>query len=248
MSSSAPARAATAAAEPEASRPRKMPVLLFDVMDTVVRDPFYHHIPSFFQFSTRPYSLFLSLVYRYPFIMSMKELLESKHPTSWSEFEMGLINEGQLAEKFFNDGRSFDLEGLKACMVRAYEYVDGVEDILCSLKQNNYEVHAFTNYPVWYQLIEEKLKLSKYLSWTFCSCHIGIRKPSPDFYLHAVDHLNIDPGNCIFIDDRMVNIEAALSVGMVGLHFKNAEALKNDLCSLGVELAPLVLEDETEVQ
>ena len=39
--------------------------------------------------------------------------------------------------------------GLKACMVRAYEYVDGVEDILCSLKQNNYEVHAFTNYPVW---------------------------------------------------------------------------------------------------
>ncbi|KAF7052652.1 hypothetical protein CFC21_060720 [Triticum aestivum] len=229
MSSSAPAPAATAAAEPEASRPRKMPVLLFDVMDTVVRDPFYDHIPSFFQ-------------------MSMKELLESKHPTSWSEFEMGLINEGQLAVKFFNDGRSFDLEGLKACMVRAYEYVDGVEDILCSLKQNNYEVHAFTNYPVWYQLIEEKLKLSKYLSWTFCSCHVGIRKPSPDFYLHAVDHLNIDPGNCIFIDDRMVNIEAALSVGMVGLHFKNAEALKNDLCSLGVELAPLVLEDETEVQ
>lgn len=180
--------------------------------------------------------------------MSMKELLESKHPTSWSEFEKGMINEGELAEKFFNDGRSFDLEGLKACMVRAYEYVDGVEDILCSLKQNNYEVHAFTNYPVWYQLIEEKLKLSKYLSWTFCSCHIGIRKPSPDFYLHAVDYLNIDPGNCIFIDDRMVNIEAALSVGMVGLHFKNAEALKNDLCSLGVELAPLVPEDETEIQ
>ncbi|XP_044980338.1 flavin mononucleotide hydrolase 1, chloroplatic isoform X2 [Hordeum vulgare subsp. vulgare] len=224
MSSSAPAPApaatATAAAvasETEASRPRKMPVLLFDVMDTVVRDPFYHHIPSFFQ-------------------MSMKELLESKHPTSWSEFEKGMINEGELAEKFFNDGRSFDLEGLKACMVRAYEYVDGVEDILCSLKQNNYE------------LIEEKLKLSKYLSWTFCSCHIGIRKPSPDFYLHAVDYLNIDPGNCIFIDDRMVNIEAALSVGMVGLHFKNAEALKNDLCSLGVELAPLVPEDETEIQ
>ena len=68
MSSSAPAPAATAAAEPEASRPRKMPVLLFDVMDTVVRDPFYHHIPSFFQFSTRPYSLFLSLVYLYPSI------------------------------------------------------------------------------------------------------------------------------------------------------------------------------------
>jgi hypothetical protein len=82
--------------------------------------------------------------------MSMKELLENKHPTAWSEFEMGLIDENELAKKFFNDGRSFDLEGLKACMVRAYEYIDGVEDILYSLKQNNYEVHAFTNYPVWW--------------------------------------------------------------------------------------------------
>ncbi|KQJ88652.1 hypothetical protein BRADI_4g20190v3 [Brachypodium distachyon] len=220
MSSSTPVPAA------EASRPRKLPVLLFDVMDTIVRDPFYHHIPSFFQ-------------------MSMKELLESKHPTAWSEFEMGMINESELAKKFFNDGRSFDLED---CMVRAYEYVDGVEDILRSLKKNNYEMHTFTNYPVWYQLIEEKLKLSEYLSWTFCSCQIGKRKPSCDFYLHAVNHLSIDPGNCIFIDDRMVNIEAALSVGMVGLHFKDAEVLKNDLFSVGVELAPLVLEGETEAQ
>ncbi|XP_006662889.1 flavin mononucleotide hydrolase 1, chloroplatic [Oryza brachyantha] len=226
---SGPASASAAAAAPaDATRPRKLPVLLFDVMDTLVRDPFYHHIPAFFQ-------------------MSMKELLESKHPTAWSEFETGLIDENELAKKFFNDGRSFDLEGLKACMVRAYEYIDGVEDILISLKKNDYEVHAFTNYPVWYQLVEEKLKLSKYLSWTFCSCTVGKRKPSPDFYLHAVDHLSVDPASCIFIDDRMTNIEAALSVGMVGLHFKNAEVLKKDLCSLGVEFTP-VHEDEIKVQ
>uniref|UniRef100_A0A0D9XRE0 FCP1 homology domain-containing protein n=1 Tax=Leersia perrieri TaxID=77586 RepID=A0A0D9XRE0_9ORYZ len=238
--SAVPAAASAAAATGEASQPRKLPVLLFDVMDTVVRDPFYNHIPAFFQ-------------------MSMKELLESKHPTAWSEFEMGLIDENELAKKFFNDGRSFDLEGLKASMVKAYEYIDGVEDILFHLKQNDYEVHAFTNYPVWwvsayldtsvymYQLVEEKLKLSKYLSWTFCSCTVGKRKPSPDFYLHAVDHLHVDPANCIFIDDRMTNIEAALGVGMVGLHFKNAEMLKKDLCSLGVEFAP-VHEGEIQVQ
>ncbi|KAL6875731.1 hypothetical protein ACP4OV_013244 [Aristida adscensionis] len=254
-----PAMSSSAAAAPAPAgeaRPRKLPVLLFDVMDTIVLDPFYHHIPAFFQ-------------------MSMKELLESKHPTAWSEFEMGLINENELAKKFFNDGRSFDLEGekvkveapleganhslmtavinhiqlcLKECMVRAYEYIDGVEDILCCLKQQNYEMHAFTNYPVWYQLIEDKLKLSKYLSWTFCSCLTGKRKPSPDFYLQAVDHLNVDPASCIFIDDRMANIEAALSVGMVGLHFKNADVLRKDLCSLGVELSPIVHGGEPQVQ
>lgn len=28
---------------------RKLPVLLFDVMDTIVRDPFYHDVPAFFR-------------------------------------------------------------------------------------------------------------------------------------------------------------------------------------------------------
>ncbi|CAO2148737.1 unnamed protein product [Urochloa humidicola] len=230
LSAAAAAAAVPAAAGAEAAaRRRKLPVLLFDVMDTLVRDPFYHHIPAFFK-------------------MSMKELLESKHPTTWSEFEKGLIDENELAKRFFNDGRSFDLEGLKECLVRAYEYIDGIEDILCCLKKNNYEMHAFTNYPVWYQLIEDKLKLSKYLSWTFCSCRTGKRKPSPDFYLEALEHLNVDPASCIFIDDRMVNIEAALSVGMVGLQFKNAETLRKDLCALGVELSPLVCDGEAQVQ
>ena len=30
--------------------------------------------------------------------MSMKELLESKHPTAWSEFEKGLIDEVHILE------------------------------------------------------------------------------------------------------------------------------------------------------
>ncbi|PWZ28846.1 Flavin mononucleotide hydrolase 1, chloroplatic [Zea mays] len=262
-SMSSPFSAASVAAGSEAAAgTRKLPVLLFDVMDTLVRDPFYHHIPGFFQFRTYRGSsrLLICAVCRVgwikvlptillPFVlMSMKELLESKHPTAWSEFEKGLIDENEMAKKFFKDGRSFDLQGLKECMVRAYEYIDGVEDILCCLKKNNYEMHAFTNYPVWYQLIEDKLKLSKYLSWTFCSCRTGKRKPSPEFYLQAADQLNVDPASCVFIDDRMINIEAALSVGMVGLQFKSAEALQKDLCALGVELSPLVCEGEAQVQ
>ncbi|XP_078150833.1 haloacid dehalogenase-like hydrolase (HAD) superfamily protein [Carex rostrata] len=200
------------------SQQRRLPVLLFDVMDTIVRDPFYHHIPAFFQ-------------------MSMKELLETKHPNAWVEFEEGRIDENELAKKFFKDGRSFDLEGLKECMVRAYSYVEGIEEVLHGLKQNNYEIHAFTNYPVWYKLIEEKLNLSNFLSWSFCSCAIGKRKPSPDSYKEVVNHLGVEPSNCVFIDDRMVNIEAAINIGMIGLHFQNAELLKKDLSSLGIEVS-----------
>ncbi|CAH9129924.1 unnamed protein product [Cuscuta epithymum] len=162
---------------------RKLPVLLFDVMDTIVRDPFYHDVPAFFR-------------------MTMEELLESKHPTAWIEFEKGKISEAELERIFFKDGRSFDLEGLKNCKRRGYSYIEGVEKLLGVLKANGYEIHAFTNYPIWYTMIEEKLKLSNYLSWTFCSCVMGKRKPDRDFYLDVLKHLDVEPASCIFVDDR----------------------------------------------
>jgi hypothetical protein len=39
--------------------------------------------------------------------------------------------------------------GLKNCMRRGYSYIEGVEELLHALKQNNYEIHAFSNYPIW---------------------------------------------------------------------------------------------------
>ncbi|KAL3838552.1 hypothetical protein ACJIZ3_023143 [Penstemon smallii] len=200
---------------------RKLPVLLFDVMSTLVRDPFYDDIPAFFG-------------------MSMKELLECKHPTAWIEFEKGLINEMELAQIFFKDGRPIDLEGLKSCMRQGYSYLEGVERLLDDLKKNGYEMHASTNYPIWYEIIEEKLKLSKYLSWTFCSCTMGtilyLFEPDPDFYADVLKHLNVDPKCCIFIDDSMRNVEASLDAGLQGIQFKNVDLLRKDLARLGVDI------------
>ncbi|KAJ0013758.1 hypothetical protein Pint_21314 [Pistacia integerrima] len=76
----------------EQTHQRKLPILLFDIMDTIVRDPFYQDGPAFFG-------------------MPMKELIECKHPTAWIEFKKGLIDEVELARKFFKDGRPFNLEG-----------------------------------------------------------------------------------------------------------------------------------------
>lgn len=122
-------------------------------------------------------------------------------------------------------------------MRRGYSYIDGIEELLCNLKENNYEMHAFTNYPIWYRLIEEKLNISTYLSWTFCSCMIGKRKPDPDFYLEVIRHLRVDPTSCIFIDDRLRNVEAAIEIGINGLQFKNANLLRQDLSKMGIDIS-----------
>ncbi|EYU39795.1 hypothetical protein ABFS82_06G172200 [Erythranthe guttata] len=194
---------------------KRSPVLLFDVMDTIVRDPFYHDVTSFFG-------------------MSMKELLECKHPTAWIQFEKGLINEKELGRIFFKDERIIDLEGLKSCMRRGYSYIEGVEGLLVDLKKNGYEMHTATNYPIWYEIIEEKLKLSNYMSWTFCSCVMGKRKPDLDFYRDILKQLDVEPSCCVFIDDRMGNVEAAVDAGFVGIQFKDVDLLRKDLARVGV--------------
>lgn len=54
--------------------------------------------------------------------------------------------------------------------VSCYRYLDGVEPLLVRLKAAGYELHAMSNYPMWFRYIEERLELSRYLSWTFVSC------------------------------------------------------------------------------
>lgn len=66
---------------------------------------------------------------------------------------------------------------------------------------------------------------------------IGKRKPDPDFYLEVIKHLKVDPASCIFIDDRLRNVKAAIDVGINGLQFKNANLLRQDLSKMGIDIS-----------
>ncbi|GIL84445.1 hypothetical protein Vretifemale_13067 [Volvox reticuliferus] len=201
-----------------AASEKQRPVILLDIMDTVVYDPFFHDMPVFFE-------------------MSFKELLTSKHPTAWVEFECGAINEDELLAKFFADGRKVDGAALKAMMVSKYRYLDGMEPLLGRLKSAGFQLHAMSNYPAWFRLIEEKLKPSEYLEWTFVSCEgpmKGLRKPSTEAFEACVKTLGQPPENLIFVDDRKVNVEAACAVGLDGILFQGAGALESELLRRGL--------------
>jgi epoxide hydrolase-like predicted phosphatase len=50
------------------------------------------------------------------------------------------------------------------------------------------------------------------------SGEVGMRKPEPEIYLHTAELLGRAPSECVFVDDLAHNIEAAVAVGMVGVH------------------------------
>ena len=175
-------------------------VILWDLMDTVVKDPFFTRIAGFFG-------------------ITFEELLRDKHPTLWSEFELGRIDESELSRRFFRDERPVDVPALKSELRDAYTFVDGIQDLLVDLKTRNVDMHALSNYPHWYTLIEDRLKLSRYMKLSFVSCRTGVRKPDPRAYLGPCEMLGRSPEQAIFVDDREVNVEAARQQGLCGVHF-----------------------------
>ena len=190
-------------------------VILWDVMDTLVRDPFFTHMAGFFG-------------------LTFEELLRRKHPTAWGKFELGLLSEDELFERFFADGTPIDGPAFKRHVREAYAWIEGIEPLLAELKAQRVEMHALSNYPHWYQLIDERLGLSRYVDLTFFSCDTGVRKPAPEAYLGACRKLGRAPGECLFVDDRASNCEAARAAGLVALEFRgDTTALRASLRDLG---------------
>ena len=109
-------------------------VVLFDVMSTLVYDPFRHEMPAFFG-------------------MSLERMMAEKHPTAWIDFELGRLDEPAFLGSFFADGRSFDHEGFVEAVASAYRFLPGIEPLLSELGERGTEMHVLSNYPSWYQLI-----------------------------------------------------------------------------------------------
>eukprot|EP00186_Timspurckia_oligopyrenoides_P000724 CAMPEP_0182442106 /NCGR_PEP_ID=MMETSP1172-20130603/1071_1 /TAXON_ID=708627 /ORGANISM="Timspurckia oligopyrenoides, Strain CCMP3278" /LENGTH=218 /DNA_ID=CAMNT_0024636809 /DNA_START=152 /DNA_END=808 /DNA_ORIENTATION=+ len=190
------------------------PILLFDVMDTVVRDPFFIDMHSHFGFET------------------FEEFLHAKHPKTWVEFELGHISEDDVAKLFFKDpnAKPIDILALKNYLVSSYQFIDEMDSLLHELHNKSIQMHAFSNYTQWYTLIEQKLHLSDVLPWTFVSCNTGLRKPSVDSFEHCCKTLNVDAAQLILIDDRESNCSAAKNAGFLdAIQFKDPTLLRFQL-------------------
>jgi HAD superfamily hydrolase (TIGR01509 family) len=186
------------------------PILLFDVMETLVTEPFPTVMPPFFG-------------------MTLDEFRQARHPTAWIEFEKGRLSEAEYFARMFQEARPVDGAGLRTRLREAYGWLEGMQQILIELHAAGYEIHALSNYPVWYEMIERKLQLSRYLRWTFVSWKTGLRKPDLEAYVHAIAYLDVPASECLFVDDRTVNVQAAREVGMDAILKEDARQVRAEL-------------------
>ena len=192
----------------------KPAAILFDMMGTIVREPFLVEVPAFFA-------------------TSRAELYPLLSREAWFAFERGELDEAGFGQRFFTDGRDLDIAGLKAALTSGYAYLDGMDSLLADLAGAGVTMHVLSNYPEWYQLIEAKLTPSRFLAWSFVSCQTGVRKPDAEAYLGPARRLGLAPRELVFVDDRGKNCAAASALGMTALLFSDAASLRLELAALG---------------
>jgi putative hydrolase of the HAD superfamily len=57
------------------------------------------------------------------------------------------------------------------------------------------------------------------------SCEVGCMKPAPEIFRLCLERLGVGPGDGLFADDRLENVEAARQIGLRGLHFAGDDAV-----------------------
>jgi len=106
---------------------------------------------------------------------------------------------------------------------------DDIVPLVERLKLNHRLVIGSNTDPIHFPYAVEQFPVLKYFEQYFLSYEMGICKPDPAFFHHVLKSLDTPPTECIFIDDRAENVEAALSVGIKAFRFVGVGQLEMDL-------------------
>jgi len=61
------------------------------------------------------------------------------------------------------------------------------------------------------------------------SYEVGFKKPDARIFQRAMEWASVEPEKILFIDDTKGHVEAAVSLGMQGIHFVSADQLREEL-------------------
>ena len=150
----------------------------------------------------------------------------------WEQLDLGVISESEALEmakqtvpecaeeiQIFWDNP----DGIIRCREQAVPW-------LKMLKERGYGVYLLSNYPR--SLFEAHSKDLEFLPYTdgmVVSCYVKMMKPDAGIYEELLRKYSLSASECVFIDDRVQNIDAAVALGMKGIVLQSAEQAMNDL-------------------
>jgi putative hydrolase of the HAD superfamily len=167
------------------------------------------------------------------------EEFTGRHELVVARYETGRLTLDQYLDRtIFFRPRDFMREDVKRFMLAQSQAFPESLDLLGRIaKTNKYFLATLNNESRDLNLYRiEQFGLRKYFQVFFSSCFLGFQKPDEEIYQLALAMTQRPPEECVFVDDRALNVECARLCGMRAIQFQSAARLEADLRQVGVEL------------
>ncbi len=167
------------------------------------------------------------------------EEYQDRHDLSFPALDSGHITLNEYLDRtLFYRPRPFTREEYTAFMFAQSKEYPEPRAILDKLTATGkYFIGAINNEPLELnQYRIEAFHLRRNFLVFFSSCYVRSRKPEETIFRVALEVTQRPPEQCLFIDDRPLNLESPRRLGMNTIHYQDAEQLRAELKKYGVEV------------
>lgn len=209
----------------------KLKAILFDMGSTLIEFENYTWDILGRMCAKKGYEFLRQKNLNLPGFEEFSKSLESEFLKARSEVEKNLkeFKFEKVAWDFFNLLKLSTSDGLCESFLEVYykpvtdqlTLIDGAEDVLRYFKKRNLRIGLVSNtiFPEGFHLKElKRFGLYPYLDSYLFSSSVGVRKPHPQIFLNAMNELNTEPSQAVFVGDRLIeDVGGAQKMGMKGI-------------------------------
>ncbi len=164
---------------------------------------------------------------------------QDRHDLIFPAFDGGQISLNQYLDRtLFYRQQPFTREEFTAFMfAQSKEYTDTRAVLHKVAQTGKYLVASINNEPLElndYRI--EAFNLRRDFQLFFSSCYLHARKPEEPIFRMALEVTQRPAGQCVFVDDRSLNLESPRRLGMNVIHHQNASQTLAELQWLGIDV------------
>lgn len=92
-----------------------------------------------------------------------------------------------------------------------------VVELLAELESAGVPLALLSNAPVSFARVAEREPWTRHFRHLLFSGDVGVAKPDPRIFAALAERIGAEPADCVFFDDRQVNVDGAVAAGLRGV-------------------------------
>lgn len=167
------------------------------------------------------------------------EEIAVRHEAFFDVYELGKLSlDDYLARVYFYKERPFSHDDFKAFLYEQSQPLPEMLDLLRRLKAAyNLRIIAVSNEGREIAVYRVRTyNLGDFIDAFLVSSFIHLRKPDPEIYTVALDMAQAPISQVVYLEDRILSIEAAQSLGIPSIHHRDFATTRDALARMGLGL------------